>query len=165
MAGFENAKGNMNYLEQRFTQNVNAGEKMMGTEFKMTIEEYPDLEVLIRSTQYPAMGRADVEDFGQMGLGFTQNGALENKGEIAVVAVETITGTVLKMLREIVREKKMITVDIASTPESTGGKGSEHHAFRLKHVKVRSDAVDMTTEDTAALVKPTFTLQYNWVDI
>ena len=165
MAGFENAKGDIAYLERRFTQNVNAGEKWMGAEFKMTIEEYPDLEVLIRTTQIGAMGRADAEDFGPMGLAIVQNGPLENKGEIAVTAVETITGTVLKMIREIVRDKKMVTVRIESTPESTSGKGSEHLNFRYKHVKIRSDVIDLSTEDNVAIVKPPMTLMYNWMDI
>ncbi|EGQ8284333.1 hypothetical protein DBT82_RS17100 [Vibrio parahaemolyticus] len=164
MAGAFNAKGDMNFLKQKFTKNVQAGEKMMGTEFEMKIEEYPNISVLVRSTQFPAMGRADVEDFGQMGLGYIQNGALENKGEIAVTCVETITGTVLDMLREIVRDKKMVTVVIESTPESTKGKGAKSHRFRLEHVKARSDVIDLSTEDTAALVKPAITLQYNWVD-
>ncbi|QFT40113.1 MULTISPECIES: baseplate protein [unclassified Vibrio] len=163
-AGPFNAKGDINFLKQKFTKNLNAGEKMMGTEFEMKILEYPDLTVLVRSTQFPAMGRADVEDFGQMGMGIIQNGPLENKGEIAVVVVETITGPVLKALRKIVRNKEMVTVSIESTPESTSGTGAESHSFKLEHVKVRSDAIDLSTEDTAALVKPSITLQYNWCD-
>lgn len=165
MAGFFNAKGDTNFLKQRFLKNVNAGEKMMGVEFEMKILEYPDLTVLIRTTQFPAMGRADVEDYGQMGMNMTQNGALENKGEITVTCVETITGSVLKALREITKNKKMVTVSIESTPESTSGKGAASHSFKLEHVKVRSDVIDLSTEDTAALVKPSLTLLYNWCDL
>jgi hypothetical protein len=164
MAGFDNAKGNINFLKQKFLKNVNAGEKMTGAEFEMTIEEYPQLTVLVRSTQMPAMGRADVEDFGQMGLGFIQNGALENKGECAVVAAETIKGDVIDALRDIVRNKKYVTVNLASTPESTAGVGAEAHKFKLEHCKLRSDAIDLSTEDTAAIVKPSITIQYNWCD-
>lgn len=163
-AGAFNAKGNMNYLKQKFNKNFLAGEKAMGFEFEMTFKEYPLLSVLIRSTQYPAMGRSDVEDFGQMGLGFIQNGALENKGEIAVVCAETITGPVIQMLRECVREKKMVTVTIKATPESTLGLPPSAHMFKLSHCKIRSDAIDLATEDTAAIVKPSITLQYNWCD-
>jgi hypothetical protein len=164
MAGFSNAKGNTSFLKQKFLKNVNAGEKMMGAEFEMTIEEYPDLSVLIRSTQMPAMGRADVEDYGQQGLGFMQAGALENKGEIAVMAAETITGSVLTALREIVRDKKYVTISIKSTPESMDGNGATAHQFKLEHCKVRSDAIDLSTEDAAAIVKPSMTITYNWVD-
>lgn len=165
MAGFSNAAGNVGYLKQKLVKNVNAGEKWVGTEFEMTFEEYPDLSVLIRSTQMPAMGRSDVEDFGPMGLGFTQQGVLENKGEIAVTAAETITGKVLEMLRNIVKNKEMVTVRIKATPESTSGTGATSHAFRLQYVKVRSDAIDLSTEDSAAIVKPSMTLQYNWFDL
>ncbi|CAH0543048.1 baseplate protein [Vibrio marisflavi] len=164
MAGFSNSKGDTNYLKQAFTKNLNAGEKLMGAEFDMTIEEYPDLSVLVRSTQFPAMGRADVEDFGPMGMGFIQNGPLENKGEIAVTLAETIKGDVLKAFRAILKDKKMVTVNIKATPESTSGSGVESQTFRLEHVKIRSDAIDLSTEDTAAIVKPAMTLQYNWVD-
>lgn len=164
MAGYHNSNGDTKFLKQKFLKNVAAGEKMMGTEFEMKIEEYPDLTVLIRSTQFPAMGRSDVEDNGQMGMGFVQNGVLENKGEIAVTVVETITGTVLEMLRKVVREKQYLTISIESTPESTTGKGAKSHSFKLEHTKIRSDAIDLSTEDTAALVKPSLTLQYNWCD-
>lgn len=163
-AGFHNAKGDMPFLKQKFTKNLQAGEKMMGSEFMMKFAEYPDVEILIRSTQMPAMARADVEDFGQQGMKIMQNGPLENSGEIAVTAVETITGTVVKTLREIVRDKKYVTVTIESTPESMSGTGAESHSFTLEHVKVRSDAIDLSTEDSAALVKPAITLQYNWCD-
>jgi hypothetical protein len=165
MAGFIDTAGNMPYLKAKFLKNVAAGEKSMATEFEMTIEEYPDITVRVRSTQMPAMGRADVEDFGPMGLGFTQHGALENKGEVAVTCVETLTGPVIGMLRKIVRDKEYVTVKIQMTPESTMGVAPDAHKFRLSHCKVRSDAIDLSTEDTAALVKPAFTIQYNWVDL
>ena len=164
MSGPYNAKGNTKFLKQKFNKNIAAGEKMMGTEFEMKIKEYPDLTVLIRSTQFPAMGRSDIEDYGQMGMGFVQNGVLENKGEIAVTVVETITGRVLEMLRKVVRNKEYLTITIEATPESTIGKGAKSHYFKLEHTKIRSDAIDLSTEDTSALVKPSLTLQYNWCD-
>lgn len=165
MAGFSNAAGDTNYLKQKLKKNVNAGEKWIGTEFEMSIEEYPDLTVLVRSTQLPAMGRSDVEDFGPMGLGFTQQGVLENKGEVACTAAETIKGDVVKAFRDIVKNKKMVTVNLKATPESTSGTGADSHKFRLEYSKIRSDAIDLSTEDTAAIVKPSFTIQYNWFDL
>ncbi len=165
MAGFIDAKGSPNYLKMRFLKNVNAGEKLTGAEFEMSIEEYPNLSVLVRSAQIPAMGRADVEDFAGMGLKFMQHGALENSGEITVMATETITGAVISMLRDIVKNKKYVTVKFKATPESTVGVSAEAHKFKLEHVKIRSDVIDFATEDTAALVRPSMTLQYNWVDL
>ena len=165
MAGHFNTTGDMSFLKTKFNQNLQAGEKLMGAEFEMICEEYPELTVLIRSTQFPAMGRADVEDFGPMGLNFTQHGALENKGEITVVAVETIAGAVLKAIRTIVKNKQYVTLAIRSTPESTAGASAEPLKFKLSHCKLRSDVVEWSTEDTAALVKPSMTIVYNWVDL
>ncbi|WP_419238319.1 hypothetical protein ACN08L_16075 (plasmid) [Photobacterium leiognathi subsp. mandapamensis] len=164
MSGHFNTKGDMAYLKTQFNKNLNAGEKLMGAEFEMLVEEYPELTVLIRSTQFPAMGRADVEDFGPQGMNFTQHGALENKGEITVTAVETLTGQVLKAIRNIVKNKQYVNITIRATPESTSGATAEPLKFRLSHCKVRSDVVEWSTEDTAALVKPSMTIVYNWVD-
>ncbi len=165
MAGFDNAAGDVPFLKQQMLKNVNAGEKWVAAEFDMTIEEYPEVSVLVRSTQYPAMGRSDVEDFGPNGLGFTQQGVLENKGEIAVTFAETIRGNVLKMLRECVKDKKMVTVNLKATPESLSGNSSVPHEMKLSFVKIRSDAIDVSTEDQAAIVKPSATFQYNWIDL
>lgn len=164
MSGPFNARGDLAYLKTKFIQNLNAGEKLLGAEFEMVIEEYPNLSVLIRSTQIPGMGRSDVEDWGPMGLNFTQHGALENKGEIAVTAVETITGPVLDMIKDVVRNKKYVTISIRATPESSSGLSSDSLKSRLLHCKLRSDPVDFSTEDNVALVKPSMTIIYNWVE-
>ncbi len=165
MAGHYNTEGDTTYLKNRFTQNLNAGEKLVGSEFVLNVVEYPDLSVLIRSAQFPAMGRVDVEDFGQMGLGFTQAGALENKGEITISAAETITGTVLAALREVIAAKSSVTIVVKATPESTSGDTPDSLYFKLLHCKLRCDAVDLSTEDNTAIVRPNITVVYNWVDL
>lgn len=165
MSGHFNAKGDLSFLKTKFNQNLAAGEKLMGAEFQMVFEGYPDLSVLIRSTQFPAMGRADVEDFGSMGLNFTQHGALENKGEITVTCVETLQGKVLEAVRDIVKNKKYVNLTIESTPESTSGTSVDSLKFKLSHCKLRSDVVEWSSEDTAALVRVSMTIVYNWVDL
>lgn len=156
--------GNEPYLKAKFLKNQAAGEKAFAAEFEMTIDEYPEISVLVRTAQYPAMGRTDVEDFGQMGLGVVMQGPLENKGEIAITCVDTLNGPVIGMMRDIIRNKKYVTVNIQATPESKAGLAVKHHKFRLSMCKLRSDAIDLATEDAAALVKPSITVQYNWVD-
>ena len=79
MPGHTNTKADLGLLRNKFRKNIDAGEKLLGAEFEMVFDGYPDLTVLIRTAQMPAMGRADVEDFGPMGLNFTQHGPLENK--------------------------------------------------------------------------------------
>lgn len=165
MTGFVDSIGNMPYLKAQFLKNVAAGERSSAAEFQLTIDEFPEISVRVRTAQFPAMGRADVEDFGPMGLGITQHGPLENKGEVSLTCIETMTGPVIGMMRDIIRNKKYVTVKIQTTPESTMGVAVDDHKFRLLMCKLRSDAIDLATEDTTAIIKPTITVQYNWVEL
>ncbi|MEC6832962.1 baseplate protein [Photobacterium toruni] len=165
MSGHFNSRGDTSFLKQKFNMNMAAGEKLAGHEFEMSIDQYPDVNILIRSTQLAAMGRSDVEDFGPMGLKFTQHGALENSGEIAVTCAETITGRALSMVRDVIKNKRYIDINIRATPESLSGASPAALKQRLEHCKLRCDVVDLSTEDQAALVKPSLTIIYNWIDI
>ena len=165
MSGHENTKGNLGYLKKHYNQNKSMGEKAQAFEFKMTVKGYESWSVLCRSTQWPAMGRADVEDFGAAGLKFTQHGALENSGEMAITAVETVKGHMLRDLRKIVKNKEYVDITIELTPESTNGTPGEGQKITMNDCKLRSDAIDLSTEDTAALVKPSMTAVYNFLDL
>ncbi len=165
MSGFVDAAGSVNYLKLRHMQNIAAGEKLTGAEFKVTCPEYPELSILVRTAQIPAMGRADVEDFGGMGMKFTQHGAFENSGEMTISAVETISGAIVRILRNVIKNKEYLTLSFEATPESTIGIGSPFHKFKLEHCKIRSDVIEFSTEDTSALVKPSMTVVYNWFDL
>jgi len=164
-AGHFNQKGNMGYLKTRFLENTLAGEKSIAAEFRMTVDGHPELTTLVRTTQYPAIGRHAVEDFGGMGLQFEQQGTFENKGEITVSVVETITGLALDAIRDIVKNKQSVNITIQATPESMMGLPSSAHKFRLEHCNIRCDAVDLSTEDVAALVRPNMTIVYNWFEL
>lgn len=164
MSGHSNTKGNQGFLKTQYDKNKNYGEKAMGFEYKMTVKGYDDFTVLCRSTQLPPMGRSDVEDYGPAGLLFVQHGALENSGEITIGCVETITGHMLKALRDIVINKKYVDINIQLTPESTGGKFGTGQSYDLLDCKLRCDAVDLSTEDTSALVKPNLTCRFNFID-
>ncbi|MGL4895983.1 MAG: hypothetical protein ACRCZA_13855 [Shewanella sp.] len=163
MAGHSNTKGNLGLLKTHYNKNKALGEKAQAFEFEMNVTGYPDWTVLCRSTQIPAMGRSDVEDYGAMGLLFVQSGALENSGEITVMCVETIKGVMINDLRNIIKEKKMVDITIALKSESAGtGKGQ---LMQLLDCKMRCDAIELSTEDTAALVKPSITIRYNFLDL
>lgn len=162
MAGHSNTKGNVGFLKKKYQKNMAAGEKLSAAEFDMTIDGYPNLSVLVRSTQIPSLGRAEIEDFGPNGLKFVQQGPLENSGEITVTCVETIKGDVVAALYDIVINKKYINLKIQPTPESTAGGAPKVTAWRLEDCKLRCDAIDLATEDVTALVKPSITITYNW---
>lgn len=162
MPGHSNSKGNISFLKGKYKKNMAAGEKLSAAEFEMTVDGYPDLSVLVRSTQIPAIGRAEIEDFGPNGLKFVQQGPHENSGEITVTAVETIKGDVVAALYDIVINKKYIHMNIHPTPESLAGGAPRGTAWRLEDCKLRCDAIDMASEDVTALVKPSITITYNW---
>lgn len=164
MSGHSNTKGQMSFVKQRFRNNLNAGEKLNGSEFEMVFDNNSNMTVLIRATQLPPQGRADVEDFGPMGMKFSQHGPLENSGEITVSAVETIKGVVIPFITDAIRNKKYIDIMIRPTPESLNGKSPSKTTCRLEHCKIRVDAVDLATEDVQALVKPNMTITYNWCE-
>ncbi|EIM1710166.1 baseplate protein [Aeromonas dhakensis] len=162
MPGHSNSRGNIGFLKGRYQKNMAAGEKLSAAEFEMVVDGYPNLSVLVRSAQIPAIGRAEIEDFGPNGLKFVQQGPYENSGETTVQAVETIKGEVLKSLYEIVINKKYVNLTLKATPESLAGGAPQGTAWRMEDCKLRCDAIDMSTEDVTALVKVSITITYNW---
>ena len=161
-SGHKNTKGQPGFLKQRFLKNVDAGEKLGGAEFEMTFDDYPEMSVLVRSTQLPGERRTGQEDFGPMGLKFVQYGPKENSGELAVIAVETIKGVVVPFLTRVVRDKEYLKITIRPTPESLNGKSPKGTTCRLEHCLIASENIELSTEDAAALVKPSLTITFNW---
>lgn len=163
MAGFENSKSNRPYLKGKYIKNKQAGEKLLANNFKLMIEGFDNFEILVRSTQYPSMGHADVEDFAHGGLTMVQSGSIENSGEVTVTATETIKGDVLSTLKKIILNKMQVNIKLHMEAESLGGE-VPNTGCKMLDCKLRSDAIELSTEDPAALVKPSFTIKYGWVD-
>ncbi|EKS6507014.1 MULTISPECIES: baseplate protein [Enterobacteriaceae] len=163
MSGFANTKADTAFLKSRFNKNIAAGEKLIGSEFWMTFKGYDNLSILVRSTQIPEMTREDVEDFGPGGMKFNQHGTLRNSGEYQVTCAETIDGTVLAAVKELVYGKKYIEVTVQAAAESNSG---DHKGLirTFSHCKIYSDAVDFSSEDVTTVVRPTLRVVYNWVE-
>lgn len=163
MAGFSNARANMGFVKQRYNQNKAAGEKLVGAEYWMVIKGYENLSILIRTAQIPERTREDVEDFAPGGAKFNQHGPYRNSGETQVQCVETIEGQVLDTIKDLVYNKKYVNVELYLASESKGGPASSP-ACSMEDVKIYSDAVDFSSEDVTALVRPSLRLVYNWLD-
>lgn len=163
MSGFANTKADTAFLKSRFNKNVAAGEKLVGAEYWMTFKGYENLSILVRSTQIPEMTREDVEDFGPGGMKFNQHGTLRNSGEYQVTCAETIDGTVLAAVKDLVYGKKYIEVTVQAAAESNSG---DHKGLirTFSHCKIYSDAVDFSSEDVTTVVRPTLRIVYNWVE-
>lgn len=163
MSGFANTKADTAFLKSRFNKNIAAGEKLVGAEYWMTFKGYDNLSILVRSTQIPEMTREDVEDFGPGGMKFNQHGTLRNSGEFQVTCAETIDGTVLAAVKDLVYGKKYIEATVQAAAESNSG---DHKGLirTFSHCKIYSDAVDFSSEDVTTVVRPTLRVVYNWVE-
>ena len=71
-------------------------------------------------------------------------------------------GDVLAFLSRVVRDKEYLKMTIRPTPESLNGASPKGTTCRLEHCMLVSEPLDISTEDAAALVKPTITITYNW---
>lgn len=165
MSGLANAKGDVGMLRNSYKKRVAAGEMVLGSEFELRfIAQDKILSVLVRTTQVPEYKRQEVEDFGPMGLGFTQQGPLINKGQIAVSCVEDLTGSVMKFVRDSVVNKTHINIELHQTPESLGGKSPDPLIHKMYDCTVGCDAVDLSTEDNTVMIKPNLLINYNWAE-
>ncbi|HHR5658144.1 baseplate protein [Enterobacter hormaechei] len=166
--GHSNTKGNKAFLKNRYTANVAKGEKLVSSEFELTFAGYEGLSVLVRTAQIPEMTREDVEDYGPNGLKFNQHGPIRNSGELQVQCVETIEGEILSFIKQRIAAKDYVDITMAATPESkaTGIAGVKSPATTIEMLdcKIYSDAVDMSTEDVTAVVRPPLRIVYNWID-
>ena len=162
MPGFSNSRANLGFVKQRYNQNKAAGEKLIGSEYWLVIRGYEKLSILVRTAQIPEITREDVEDFAPGGAKFTQHGPFRNSGETQVQCAETIDGTVLKTVRDLVFNKRYVNVDLYLASESKGGP-ADSPACSMEDVKIYCDAVDFASEDVTAVVRPGLRLVYNWL--
>lgn len=163
MSGFGNTHADVGFLKKRFNQNLQAGEKLLGSEYWAVIQEYPNLSILFRTAQLPEQARQQVEDTLPGGMTMTQHGAIKNNGELTMQCSETISGDVLAAVRDMVLNKKYVTLKIQASAESNGGE-DKGLLRTLSHCLVYSDAVDFSSDDMTAVVKPSLRVIYNWVE-
>jgi len=164
MAGHSNAVGNAAYLKTQYTANKSMGEKLIGSEFKMTIVGEEELSALIRTAQLPERTREDVEDYGPNGMKFNQHGPIRNSGEMPCQCVETITGKMLQFIKDAVNNKSYFDVIVAAASESLGGIAPDALTVTLSDCKIYVDGVDLSYEDVTALVRPNLRIVYNFIE-
>lgn len=158
------AIGNKKFVKKLYKSEKAIGTKLKGNEFKFTIAGYEHLTAMFRTAQYPKTQREIIDEKGHGGVGAPDYGALQNSGEITVTAVENIKGDLLKALREIIEAGKEVNCTMEAMPEATEGKSPESLVYELEDCLLVSDAFDGSTDDTAALVKPSITITYGWVE-
>ena len=166
--GHNNTKGNRKFIKGRYTANAAKGERLVSSEFQLTFAGHEDISVLVRTSQVPEMTREDVEDYGPNGVKFNQHGPIRNAGEIQVQCVETIEGDILQFIKDRIAEKDYVDITMAATPESkSSGVNAVTKAattIEMLDCKIYSDAIDLSTEDVTAAVRPSLRIVYNWID-
>ncbi|MAD46089.1 MAG: baseplate protein [Oceanospirillaceae bacterium] len=155
----------MPFLQDAYAQNAAVGEKISAYEFRATLDNNPDLSVLVRSSQIPGIGREVIEDKTSMGLTMNQHGALKNAGEISLQCVESGDARLVQFIIDAVHNRRYIDIQLELTPESKSGVANAYHDITLLHSLLASEAADVSTDDTTALLKFPINVTYNWIRV
>lgn len=157
------AVGNTEVFRKSFNKLVSKGEGLIGTDFKMTFEQYPEITVLVQTTQIPPVLREMIETFGPHGVRFLQAGNYNNAAEIPISFKEVIKGESYQMIRDWIVNKRYLKVTLEMDPESLPG-GSAPLKFIMHDCWLNIDGVDLSVEDRASIVRPAGTLHANFID-
>ena len=157
-----NAKGNKNFIKEKFLKGRALGERANASHFSMKVKGYPGLDYRIASTQLPALERELIESYGPMGTNSNYQGNLKNAGELTVVIEETIDAKAMKDLIDIIDNKKYVDIEVAMTPEDTSGAPSM--TAKLSECSLACEAADLANESVTEFVKVSVTFRYNWVE-
>ena len=160
MANISEVKESIALVKQSYQKWLALGEKAKGDDFRMEIEGYPELSMLIHATQLPEVKREPTEDYGPHGVKFQQQGRLINAGDITFTSMETVTGKALEALRDLVKNKKYVTIRIGCPSESVPD-GAAPLTVEMEDCWIEMDPADLSREDNATL-KPAGTIHYGW---
>lgn len=162
MANISNVSGSVPLIKKSYKKWLALGEKVTGNEFKLVIEDYPDLTYLVSSTQLPMMQREMVETYGPNGVKFMQQGRYVNAQDVTITFEEVITGKMYQALRDWVKNKKYLKVTMGLVSESQTT-SSEYTTVVMEDCWIELEGVDLSKEDGATVVKPSGTLHANWI--
>jgi hypothetical protein len=163
MPGFDNMSVNIPLVKSTYKKIMALGEGAKGDDFVMVINEYPNLRYLVQSTQLPALKREAVNIKGPHGIEINQQGRFMNAQDITITFKEVISGEAYKALKDWVVNKRYLTVAIALISESKPDEDLST-AVALEDAWIELDAVDLSVDDGATLVKPSGTIHANWVN-
>lgn len=163
MANIAGVAQNIPNVNKSYKKLLGMGEGTKGDDFRMTIEGYNDLEFLIQTTELPDLKREVLETYGPHGVKFIQTGKFLNAGDMAISFKEVITGKAYQALREMIKEKKYLKIELALISESQPSSVIPT-TITLEDCWIEIDKVSLSVEDGTQLVKPAGTIHYNWVN-
>lgn len=162
MANIHDVQGNVPIVKRGYKKLLGLGEGVSSDEFIMEFEGNANMRFLVQSTQMPALMRENIESYGPLGVQFNQMGRFKNAQDISITFKETIKGHVYQFLRDLVMNKKYINIKLTTAGEAYLD-GNSHTAVRLEDCWIELEAVDLSVEDGASLVRPSGTIHANWV--
>lgn len=163
MSNLRGNKANVALVKQSYKNLLALGEGANGADFRMTIEEFPDLEFLIQSTQWPAATREMIETKGPHGVMVNQQGNVKNAGDITIMMKEVVSGVARGLTNRWVKEKLYLTVNLALISESMPN-ANGNTSCTMEDCWIEIDASDLSVDDGATLYKLNGTIHYNWAD-
>lgn len=154
--------GNVPKLKQNYKKLLGLGEGVTSDEFIMTFEGNNDVRYLVQSTQIPALQREVIETRGPFGVQFNQQGVYKNMQDISITFKETIKGHAYAFLRDLVVNKRYITIKLTLAGESFPT-GNAFDGLVLEDCWIELEAADLSVEDSGTLIRPSGTIHANWV--
>jgi hypothetical protein len=103
-----------------------------------------------------------IESKGPHGVMFNQQGNFMNAQDITITFKEVISGKALEAIRDWVKNKLYLQVNLAIVSESQPESNTANSVV-LEDAWIEIDAVDLSVDDTTTLVKPSGTIHGNWV--
>lgn len=162
MANISGVEANIPLIKKSYKKFVALGERVTGNEFKMVIEDYPDLTYLVSTVQLPMMQREMVELYGPSGVKFMQQGRYINAQDVSITFEEVISGKMYEALRDWVKNKQYLKVTMGLVSESQTT-SSEFTTVVMEDCWIELEGVDLSKEDGAAAIKPSGTIHANWI--
>ena len=162
MANIHDVMGNVPVIKRNYKKLLGLGEGLVSDEFIMEFEGNSNIRFLVQSTQLPALMRENIESYGPQGVQFNQQGRFKNAQDISITIKETVKGHAYAYLRDLVTNKKYITIKLTAAGESFLD-GNPHAAVRLEDCWIEMEGADLSVEDGASLVRPSGTIHANWV--
>jgi hypothetical protein len=161
-AGLDNITANLDLIRTSYKNTVAMGPAVNGAAFRMIIREYPKLEFLIQATQLPELKREMIEATGPFNIKFRQYGEVQSCGQVTISFKEVISGKCYEAIRKIVLEAKPVSITLALLPEENA-ESVPANTVDLKDCLIEFDAVDLSVEEGASMVKPTGVIHYSWL--
>jgi hypothetical protein len=154
-------KANIQKVKNKLKKTMALGESVKGSEFSVQIAGYPDLSLLISSTQMAPMQREGTERFVAFGAKVNEQGRFMNAQDITFTVEQVVSGASYRDLRKIIKNKEYVDIVIGLEGESF--ETNPENTVKLESTWIELEGADVSHEDGAVGIKTSGTFHANWV--